>query len=52
MYHTRDYRRCDAQFCNGKKRIEELEQENAALKEELAELAKPKTAPEKTTAKK
>ena len=37
MYHTRDYRHCEAQFCSGKMRIEELEQENAALKEHVAD---------------
>ena len=37
MYHVRDYRHCEAQFCNGKKRIDELEAENAALKEHVAD---------------
>lgn len=37
MYSTRDYRKCEAQFCDGKKRIEELEAENAALKDHLSD---------------
>ena len=33
MWRKRDYRKCEAQFCDGKTRIIELEQENAALKQ-------------------
>jgi len=41
MYHNRDYRKCQFEFCDGKKRIEELEAENAALKQaELSRCAK------------
>ena len=32
MWHKRDYRKCEFRFCDGKQRIEELEAENAALK--------------------
>ena len=32
MWRKRDYRKCESRFCDGKQRIEELEAENAALK--------------------
>lgn len=40
MYSTRDYRKCEAQFCDGKKRIDELEAENAVLKDHLSDAQK------------